>query len=157
MSNCSGNMMSTSEFDETGKVCSIWTKCDCNKFLTQKVCFDTMALLAWWSAPEAKLTTKFNKKYIQSHFVHMLQTLPVSSNSEVLIMFPEQFDMDSWIIEVSTFYRRKKLRSLEKLHHHLEAQKSTSWDFLAFLSDYRIVDSRCWFHKNGQIYWQFDW
>ena len=85
------------------------------KFLTQKVCFDTMALLAWWSAPEAKLTTKFNKKYIQSLFVHMLQTLPVSSNSEVLIMFPEQFDIDSWIIEVSTFYRRKKLRSLEYL------------------------------------------
>ena len=56
---------------------------------------------------------KFNvKKYIQSHFVHMLQTLPVSSNSEVLIMFPEQFDINSWIIEVSTFYRRKKLRSL---------------------------------------------
>ena len=82
------------------------------KFLTQKVCFDTMALLAWWSAPEAKLTTKFNKKYIQSHFVHMLQTLPVSSNSEVLIMFPEQFDINSWIIEVSTIYGRKKLRSL---------------------------------------------
>ena len=89
------------------------------KFLTQKVCFDTMALLAWWSAPEAKLTTKFNKKYIQSHFVHMLQTLPVSSNSEVLIMFPEQFDMDSWIIEVSTFYRRKKLRSLTQLPYYL--------------------------------------
>ena len=33
MSNCSGNMMSTSEFDETGKVCSIWTKCDCIYFL----------------------------------------------------------------------------------------------------------------------------
>ena len=54
------------------------------KFLTQKVCFDTMALLAWWSATEAKLIT-------------------------------EQFDIDSWIIEVSTFYRRKKLRSLEYL------------------------------------------
>ena len=104
MSNCSGNMMSTSEFDETGKVCSISTKCDCVSIFDTKVCFDAMALLAWWSAPEAKLTTKFNKKYIQSHFVHMLQTLPVSSNSEVLIMFPEQFDIDSWIIEVSTFY-----------------------------------------------------
>ena len=81
-------------------------------FLTLKLCFDTMALLAWWSAPEAKLITKFNKNYTQSHFVHMLQTLPVSSNSEVLIMFPEQFDINSWIIEVSTIYRRKKLRSL---------------------------------------------
>ena len=53
-----------------------------------------------------------SKIYTQSHFVHMLQTLPVSSNSEVLIIFPEQFDINSWIIEVSTFYRRKKLRSL---------------------------------------------
>ena len=57
-----------------------------------------MALLAWWSAPEAKLITKFNKNYTQSHFVHMLQTLPVSSNSEVLIMFPEEFDINSCII-----------------------------------------------------------
>ena len=79
------------------------------KFLTQNVCFDTMALLAWWSAPEAKLITKFNKNYTQSHFVHMLQTLPVSSNSEVLIMFPEEFDINSWIKEVSTIYRRKKM------------------------------------------------
>ena len=71
-----------------------------------------MALLAWWSAPEAKLITKFNKNYTQSHFVHMLQTLPVSSNSEVLIMFPEEFDINSWIIEVSMIYRRKKLRFL---------------------------------------------
>ena len=57
------------------------------KFLTQNVCFDTMALLAWWSAPEAKLITKFNKNYTQSHFVHMLHNTPDSSISEVLIMF----------------------------------------------------------------------
>ena len=63
-----------------------------------------MVLLAWWSALEAKLITNFEEKNEQSHFVYMLQTLPVSSNSEVLIMFPEQFDIDSWIIEVSTFY-----------------------------------------------------
>ena len=81
-------------------------------FLTLMLCFDAMALLALWSAPEAKLITKFNKNYTQSHFVLMLQTLPVSSNSEVLIMFPEQFDINSWIIEVSSIYRRKKLRSL---------------------------------------------
>ena len=56
--------------------------------------------------------TLMSKIYTQSHFVHMLQTLPVSSNSEVLIIFPEQFDINSCIIEVSTFYRRKKLRSL---------------------------------------------
>ena len=51
-------------------------------FLTLKLCFDAMALLAWWSAPEAKLITKFQEKNEQSHFVHMLQTLPVSSNSQ---------------------------------------------------------------------------
>ena len=63
-----------------------------------------------------------SKIYTQSHFVHMLQTLPVSSNSEVLIMFPEQFDIDSWIIEVSTFYRRKKLRSLGLLFDLFETR-----------------------------------
>ena len=31
-------------------------------FLTLKLCFDAMALLAWWSAPEAKLITKFLQK-----------------------------------------------------------------------------------------------
>ena len=45
-----------------------------------------MALLTWWSAPEAKLLTDIE----QSHFVHMLQTLPVSSNFEMIIMFPVQ-------------------------------------------------------------------
>ena len=49
-----------------------------------------MALLAWWSAPEAKLITIFEEKNEQSHFVHMLQTLPFLSNSEVLIMFSGQ-------------------------------------------------------------------
>ena len=33
MSNRPGNMMITSEFDETDKVCSIWTKCDSLYFL----------------------------------------------------------------------------------------------------------------------------
>ena len=33
------------------------------KFLTQSVCFDTMALLAWWSAAEAKLITNSTNKY----------------------------------------------------------------------------------------------
>ena len=43
----------------------------------------------------------------------MLHNTPDSSNSEVLIIFPGQFDINSWIIEVSTIYRRKKLSSLE--------------------------------------------
>ena len=63
-------------------------------FLTLKLCFDTMALLAWWSAPEAKLTTIFDEKNEQSHFVHMLQTLPLLSNSEVIIMFTRGFDIN---------------------------------------------------------------
>ena len=57
--------------------------------------------------------TLMSKIYTQSHFVHMLHNTPDSSNSEVLIIFPGQFDINSWIIEVSTFYRRKKLRSLK--------------------------------------------
>ena len=49
-----------------------------------------MALLAWWSAPEAKLITNNEKINELSHFVQMLQTVPVSSNFEVIIMFPGQ-------------------------------------------------------------------
>ena len=44
--------------------------------------------------------TLMSKIYTQSHFVHMLQTLPVSSNFEVIIMFPEQFDICFLVIEV---------------------------------------------------------
>ena len=44
--------------------------------------------------------TLMSKFYTQSHFVHMLQTLPVSSNFEVIIMFPERFDIYSLVIEV---------------------------------------------------------
>ena len=34
--------------------------------------------------------TLMSKIYTQSHFVQMLQTVPVSSNFEVIIMFPGQ-------------------------------------------------------------------
>ena len=46
-----------------------------------------MALLAWWSAPEAKLITNNEKNNELSNFVQMLQNVPVSSNFEVIIMF----------------------------------------------------------------------
>ena len=59
-----------------------------------------MALLAWWSAPEAKLITKFNKNYTQSHFVHMLQTLPPPSNFEVPNVITALLDINSLIIEI---------------------------------------------------------
>ena len=49
-----------------------------------------MALLAWWSAPEAKLITNNEKNNELSNFVQMLQNVPVSSNFEVIIMFPGQ-------------------------------------------------------------------
>ena len=49
-----------------------------------------MALLAWWSAAEAKLITNYEKINELSDFVQMLQTVPVSSNFEVIIMFPGQ-------------------------------------------------------------------
>ena len=50
-----------------------------------------------------------SKIYIQSHFVHMLQTLPVSSNSELLIIFPVQFDIYSLVIEVYVSIIRGKI------------------------------------------------
>ena len=61
------------------------------------------------SSAIASKQSLMSKIYTQSHFVHMLQTLPVSSISEVLIMFPEEFEINSWIKEVSTIYRRKKM------------------------------------------------
>ena len=45
------------------------------------------------------------KKYTQSQFVHMLQTLPVSSNSEVLIMFPGQNHIQIMVRGESTALR----------------------------------------------------
>ena len=88
MLNFPGNMMITSEFDETGKVCSIWIKCDSLSF-----CWILLWVLL--QAPTTRLAVPLyqnkhfvSKIYIQSHFVHMLQTLPVSSNSELLIIFP---------------------------------------------------------------------
>ena len=33
-------------------------------FLTLKQCFDAMALLAWWPAPEARLIKNVNNKVI---------------------------------------------------------------------------------------------
>ena len=50
--------------------------------------------------------TLMSKIFTQSHFVQMLQTVPVSSNFEVIIMFPGQnfiqiiiHDDSSWVPE----------------------------------------------------------
>ena len=71
-----------------------------------------MALLAWWSAAEAKLITNHEKINELSDFVQMLQTVPVSSNFEVIIMFPGRLDIYSLVIEVYLYYEVKSLRSL---------------------------------------------
>ena len=63
-----------------------------------------MALLAWWSAPEAKLITNFEEKNEQSQFVYMLQTLPISSNSEVLILFTRGFDIHLLVRDEDSSY-----------------------------------------------------
>ena len=41
--------------------------------------------------------TLMSKIFTQSHFVQMLQTVPVSSNFEVIIMFTRQFAIDPWV------------------------------------------------------------
>ena len=46
----------------------------------------------------------------------MLQTLPVSSNSEVIIMFPGRFDIDPLVRDKSMFSRQKKLLHLMVLY-----------------------------------------
>ena len=48
--------------------------------------------------------TLMSKIYTQSHFVHMLQTLPVSSNSEVLITFTREFGINPLVRDKSTLH-----------------------------------------------------
>ena len=63
-----------------------------------------MALLAWWSAPEAKLITNNEKINELSNFVQMLQNVPVSSNFEVIIMFSRQFANNPWVNDENSSY-----------------------------------------------------
>ena len=56
MPNSLVNMMSTSEFDETGKVCSIWTKCDCVYF------FDIEALF-WYNGAASLVVGAWSKTH----------------------------------------------------------------------------------------------
>ena len=48
--------------------------------------------------------TLMSKIYTQSHFVHMLQTLPVSSNSEVLITVTTEFGIHPFVRDKSTLH-----------------------------------------------------
>ena len=67
------NISITSKFDETGTVA-----------------FEQNLIVYKLLAPEAKLITNYEKINELSHFVQMLQTVPFSSNFEVIIMFPGQ-------------------------------------------------------------------
>ena len=67
--------MSTSEFDETGKVCTIWTKCDCVYF------FDIEALF-WYNGAASlvvgawsKTHNKIQQKYINYHILFICYKL----------------------------------------------------------------------------------
>ena len=55
------------------------------------------------SAIESKQTL-MSKIYTQSHFVQMLQTVPVSSNFEVIIMFTRQFANNPWVHDENLSY-----------------------------------------------------
>ena len=63
-----------------------------------------MVLLAPWAAPEVKLGKKCQQQNEQSHFVHMLHNTTDSSNSEVLIMFSEQFAINPLIHDEDLSY-----------------------------------------------------
>ena len=67
MANFLVNMMRSSEFDDTGKVCSILQIRikNCVNFLTLELCFDGMAHGYRSSAPEAKLVAKCQQQNSQ--------------------------------------------------------------------------------------------
>ena len=68
MPNSLVNMMSTSEFDETGKVCSEWTKCNCVFLLdiwSLFWCNGTASLVVGaWSKTHNKISTKKMNNHI---------------------------------------------------------------------------------------------
>ena len=110
---CLRNMMSSSEFDESGVLCSIWTKCD------KCIFFCWILLWVLLQPPTTRLAAPLyqnkhfmSKIHTQSHFVHMLHNTPDSSNFEVIIMFPGRLDIYSLVIEVYLYYEVKSLRSL---------------------------------------------
>ena len=65
MSNRSGNMIITSKLDETGKVCSIWTKCDCVYFFDIEALFwcngtASLVVSAWSFTHQQDVNNKMN-------------------------------------------------------------------------------------------------
>ena len=81
------NISITSKFDETGTVA-----------------FEQNLIVYKLLAPEAKLITNYEKINELSHFVQMLQTVPVSSNFEVIIMFTRQFANNPWVNDENSSY-----------------------------------------------------
>ena len=74
MANCSENMMSTSEFDESVVLCSIWTKCDCSfccwHFLMRKLQAPTTRLAAPLHQNKASC-----QKNIHNHILFICYTI----------------------------------------------------------------------------------
>ena len=58
--------------------------------------------------------TLMSKIYTQSHFVQMLQTVPVSSNFEVIIMFTRQFANNPWVNDENLSYIKISLLQLAR-------------------------------------------
>ena len=81
------NISITSKFDETGTVA-----------------FEQNLIVYKLLPPEAKLITNYEKINELSHFVQMLQTVPVSSNFEVIIMFTRQFANNPWVHDENLSY-----------------------------------------------------
>ena len=52
----------------------------------------------------------------------MLQTLPVSSNSEVIIMFPGRFDINPLLKDKSMFSWQKKLLRLKSRQQEVKIE-----------------------------------
>ena len=63
--------------------------------------------------------TLMSKIYTQSHFVQMLQTVPVSSNFEVIIMFTRRFAIDPWVNDEYFLFIKFLLQQLTLVYRDL--------------------------------------
>ena len=66
---CLRNMMSSSEFDESGVLCSIWTKCVCVYFFDINVLFWCNGAASLVVGGWRKTDNKFNKKIYTYHIL----------------------------------------------------------------------------------------
>ena len=66
--------LSTSELDRNSLSCSILHFNSSVYFFDMKLCFDAMALLAWWSAPEVFSSENVNNK-MNNHILFICYTI----------------------------------------------------------------------------------